>query len=317
MEEALRSIVGNFRLKQNEKLEKYTSLHIGAEATFVADGENEIEIQQLIALAKEYAYPYCIIGTGTNTLFPDEHLTMLVIRNNCRRIEVAQVLGKIVNRQLGIEKAYIAVEAGALVSQIVRFTIEEGYKGLETFLGIRGTLSDVLLREDETIRTKLAQSIHKASVLTYEGEVKDVDKFYFTREKTAKNRQEVVLSVLFELFPGDKKQLWEVANQAATTYAAQLPDEQFYGKMFYDISYAQALSIPTPSYHTEAAYFIEKAVRNTKNTGNVIISNKNPNYVVNKGNATAGEVQELLQHIKKDVYQTFQVKLEPFLTTIQ
>ena len=45
--------------------------------------------------------------------------------------------------------------------------------------------------------------------------------------------------------------------------------------------------------------------------GDAQVSEKHSGFVINKGNATAGQVRELIRQVDKKVYEQFGVHLEP------
>lgn len=113
----------------------------------------------------------------------------------------------------------VYAQAGVLMNQLVRFTIEEGLSGLEYQLGLPGTVGGAIYTNAKYKPkylpvNKVLQSVtllsESGEVQTYNGEV---PYFVYTDEDWSESK-DVILSVVFKLAPLDKKILWERAQEA-------------------------------------------------------------------------------------------------------
>jgi UDP-N-acetylmuramate dehydrogenase len=113
----------------------------------------------------------------------------------------------------------VYAQAGVLMNQLVRFTIEEGLSGLEYQLGLPGTVGGAIYTNAKYKPkylpvNKVLQSVtllnETGDVQTYNGEV---PYFVYTDEEWHDSK-DVILSAVFKLTPMDKKTLWEKAEEA-------------------------------------------------------------------------------------------------------
>jgi UDP-N-acetylmuramate dehydrogenase len=79
----------------------------------------------------------------------------------------------------------------------------------------------------------------------------------------------------------------------------------------------QPLEYPSAgsTFKRPEGYFAGKLIQDAQlrgyRVGGAQVSEKHCGFVINKGNATAADVLQLIQDVKRVVYDTFQVELEP------
>lgn len=65
-----------------------------------------------------------------------------------------------------------------------------------------------------------------------------------------------------------------------------------------------------------AGRLIEQCGLKGKHIGDAMVSSKHANYIVNKGNAKASEILELIEQVKKEVRDNTGVELEPEIRVV-
>lgn len=297
----LQSAVGPTAIRQHEPLGRHTSHGIGGLAEYYLAVEKTDDLIRVLPAAAQVSLPVFIFGSGSHIIFSDTEIKGLVIKNNCRKFEIASMKGIIKNRQLDVRFALVSAEAGVPVNQLVRFTLEQGLGGLEYFLGLPGTIGGAISMGATFPKnnTNIRQALHEVTALTKEG---------VRHQGTWPG--DVILSVLFHCTPFDKTVLWERGTQAVRYRNDTAPNDTQAIHVFRNISLSQAMRIPTPEYTTSPAYLIEQIGLQGKQVGDAFISDTHPNYIVNKGNATASDVLALIAMIKDGVFKQFGVTLE-------
>ncbi len=200
-------LIGNNRIKENE----HAKLNVDVE-----------RIEDLIFISKQAAIhkiPLFIIGTGSLTNLPTGQLNGLLIKNNCRKFEIFVMSGKKREGQMGTINTLVYAESGTIMNQLVRFTIEEGYSGLEYHLGLPGTVGGAIYTNARYTPKNiyLNDNVGKIRILNKDGHIQEVHRDYFiSRAKSNFSELEnIILSAVFHLVPEDKKLLWQRANEAA------------------------------------------------------------------------------------------------------
>jgi UDP-N-acetylmuramate dehydrogenase len=214
----LESALGQGRIKQNELLVGHTILKREVTAEFYTEVEKTEDLIKAVQTAQRLGIAYTVFGTGSKIIFNNEYTSGLVIKNNSRRFDVVSMKGKIIAGKQQIAEALVHADAGVLVNQLVRFTLDEGFAGLECFLGTNGTVGGAMYYNMTypPERVSIWAQVHALRILTADGQAQMyVDKIdFFRKSKFFQNNKAVLLSVIFRLLPSDKKLLWQRGEEA-------------------------------------------------------------------------------------------------------
>ena len=302
-------------VKKHEPLGKYTTLKIGGPADYFFDAKTTDALAQAIMAGRGLNLPIFILGGGTNILIGDRGIRGFVIKNSTHAIAIRGAKG---SRTAGTSKELVFVEAesGVIMNQLVRFTVEEGFAGLEMQLGLPGTVGGAVYMNSKWTHPVgyVGDIVYQAKILTPENEIKEVPKSYFQfayDRSSIQKTKDIVLSVVFALRRADKDALWKIANESiAYRRQTQPQGAKSPGCTFRNISEAEALSIPTPNHTTSAGFLIDHAGCKGMHVGDAYVSDVHANFIVNKGAATASDVVQLIEKIRTMVRDQFGVNLE-------
>jgi UDP-N-acetylmuramate dehydrogenase len=206
------------KIAVHEPLAEHTVLKISAFAEYYLETDVQDILIKAVSGARKLGLPVYILGSGSR-IETEKEIKGLVIKNLCRRFDKMSVKGTIKKNEIGVENMQVYAQAGALMNQLVRFTIEEGLSGLEYQLGLPGTVGGAIftnakykpkyLPVNKTLQsvTLLSES---GDVQTYNGEVP----YFVYTDDVWHESKDIILSAVFKLAPGDKKMLWERAEEA-------------------------------------------------------------------------------------------------------
>ncbi len=313
-EQALKTSFGENRVKKDELLSLHSPLKVGGPANLYIELDKTDELVKVVKMASEANAPFVVIGSGSKTLFSDAGYRGLVIKNNTRKFDILSRKGKIRNNKIDVDRAYVYADSGAIFNQVVRFSIEQNLSGLEDMLGILGTAGGLLF--DATLSEQLLPNLYQIQAISLDGriqQVSDQDLLYTDSKGMLQHRKYIVLSVIFELFPGHSATLWEKGTKAIEQRNKKKPDSAFSYPAFADITVAEAMSVPTPGYTRSASYLLQKAGLLGKQIGDAVLSESYPNYLQNLGNASGNDMIALLEESKSIIRKKFGVKLQPLL----
>lgn len=308
-------------VRANEPLKLHTTLRVGGPAEFYIEVDKLEELVKIINAARKLGIPFFILGGGSNVIISDTGIKGLVIKNNCRKFSVLSMSGKIKDKKVDVDKVLVFAESGVIMNQLVRFTIDQGLKGLEYQLGMPGTVGGAIYMNSNFPKedSYVGDSLHSARILTESGEVEDVERSYFNfayDHSDIQKNKEIVLSVIFRLESSEKKLLWENGTKALEHRSLTQPKEPSAGCVFKNITLAQAMSVPTPNRITSAGYLIEKAGLKGKRVGDAMISDKHANFIINKGSANAQDIMSLIKLVQNGIFSKFGVKLDLEVKTV-
>jgi len=316
--QTIEEMVGKGRIRQGELLSAHTSFKVGGPAEGYIDVEKVDDLVKIVKSCRKNKIPFLILGGGTNVVVSDKGFRGVIIKNNCRKFEVVTMSGRMKNNengwQMDVSKALIVAESGVIMNQLVRFSIEQGLSGLEYQLGLPGTVGGAIFMNSNFPKKDayVGDALYKATILTKDGEIKEVDNSYFKfgyDKSILQETNEILLTAVFRFSPFDKKELWKRGTEAMEYRNKTQPKGPSAGCVFRNISIVDALRIKTPEQTTSAGYLIDKAGLKGKKIGNAMISNDHANFILNMGGAKAEDVIALVKLCEDEVFKKFGVKL--------
>lgn len=286
----LAAIVSGDAIMENEPMSKHTTFRIGGNADmFVSPHLNQIP--EIMSLAKEYDIPVTIIGNGSNLLVGDKGIRGLVLS-----------LGKEAEA-VEIQENHMVVGAGTLLSKAAAEAARNGLSGLEFAAGIPGTLGGAIVMNAGAYGGEMKDVVVSAKVLTPAGEVIELSRDELAlsyRHSCIPEKGYIVLEAVMELAPGNEEQIREVMADFKNRRIEKQP-----------LEYPSAGS----TFKRPEGYFAGKLIQDADLRGYTVggaqVSEKHCGFVVNKGNATAADVCNLIDDVKRIVYEKFQVEMEP------
>ena len=284
----LAEIIDKNRIFQNEMMKKHTSFKIGGPADFFVIIESVEELKAVLKLANELDIPVTCIGNGSNLLVKDNGIRGLTIKLNFK--------------DLTINEDEIEAGAGVPIPVLARKAYENGLSGLEFASGIPGTLGGAI----------------KINAGAYGGEFKDVVTFttyldnnlqvhtvsneeqnFSYRNSRFNNTDDIIISAKMKLKKENKDIIKAKMDELSAKRKAKQP-----------INFPSAGSVFKRKNEYIAAEVIDKCGLKGYNIGDAYISDLHAGFIVNKGNATAQDVIQLIEHIKNTVHEKYNINLE-------
>lgn len=316
----LKKILGE-RAKENEPLARFTTFKIGGPADLFYEAKTKDEMITAIVAARRAGVPFFVLGGGTNILIGDGGIRGLVIKNSTSEVSVRGAKGSITHGKSS-ERVYVEADSGVPMNKFVRFTVEEGLKGLEMQLGLPGSVGGAIY-----MNSKWTKPVGYVGDVVYQARIFGPDNtdtyvpssyFHFGYDTSIiQKTRDIVLSVVFALEKAPKDELWKIANDSVQYRRETQPQGVFSpGCTFRNITKAQALRNGTPNHTTSAGFLIDHAGLKGVSVGEAFISPQHANFIINKGHATAADVVELIEIARSQVKHTFGVTLEEEIVRI-
>ena len=277
-------------VKRNVLLKNYTTFKIGGKAKYFFMAKTKKEIISAVSAAKKYNLPFFILGEGSNILVSDEGYKGLVI--------------KIKNQKSKIKNQRIYTEAGALLGQLVNFAFKNNLAGLEWAIGIPGTVGGAISGNCGAFGRSMADIVKEVEVFDVaESRIKNYElkdcKFSYRDSVFKKKKNLIILSAELQLKKGDKEKIKNRVKEFLE-----------YRKETQPLNFSSVGSIFKNTKKFFAAELIEKCGLKGKAIGNIKISDRHANFIVNSGNGKAKDVIKLIKLIKQKVKNKFGIKLE-------
>lgn len=270
-------------------LAEHTWFRFGGAVQYFAQPKTLEQLVDLVKRCCEEDVPVRLLGGGSNILVRDAGVVGMVVRLSGNLFEKIEVEGDVVH-------AAGAARLGHVLSSAVR----EGLSGLETLVGIPGTIGGALHGNAGARGGDIGQWTTRATVMTRSGEIiqhgrEELDFGY----RQSSLDELVILDADFKLEREDPGILTKrMQQQWIVKKAGQPPAHQASGCIFKN---PRGMS---------AAMLIEQAGMKTASAGKALVSERHANFIVAQEGATAGEVLELIEIIHDSVAERLGVELE-------
>ena len=169
-------------VRYDEIMSKYTSMRIGGPADVFVLPASLKDLQ--IILKHRGSCPVWTIGEGTNLLVRDRGIRGIVISlKNCFKSIKRPVFYKTPD---GKERAVIQVGGGVKLSYLAKYTARYGLKGIETLVGVPGSVGGAVVMNAGAEGTEIGQVVRSVKRITLDGEIEtfNKDEMMFTYRKT-------------------------------------------------------------------------------------------------------------------------------------
>lgn len=286
----LKTIVSEDAILENEPMSKHTTFRIGGNADIFLSPEVS-QVSEIMALAKAYEVPVTVIGNGSNLLVGDKGIRGLVLSFG-KEAESIQMDGRC-----------MTVSAGTILAKAAAEAAKNSLTGLEFAAGIPGSLGGAIVMNAGAYGGEMKDVVISAKVLTPEGEIKELSKEELDlsyRHSCIPEKGYIVLEAILELSHGEEAEIREKMADFKNRRVEKQP-----------LEYPSAGS----TFKRPEGYFAGKLIQDANlrgyQVGGAQVSEKHCGFVINKGNATAQDVLQLIQDVQRVVYDTFQVELEP------
>jgi len=272
-----------------ESLSRHTSLAIGGPADYYADVTTVEELIGLRRLVVLHSLPVFFLGAGSNLLVSDRGIRGLVIhlQGEFRRVE--------------FKGNVIQVGAAAMMPTVARQAAEKGLAGIESLVGVPGTIGGGLVMNAGTREGWLGNVVSSVDVLgdSLRVETLTADDFGFAYRKSNLEGRWIVAA--------------ELALKLEETASIMKRIESLlqYRTRTQPLTTANCGSVFKNPPEGPAAQWIEKAGYKGVAVGGARVSERHANFIVNENKATANDVRTLMARIQEKVLKEFNVRLEP------
>lgn len=285
----LEEILSNENIKYNVLMKNHTSFKVGGPADIVVTPKTYRQVQHVIAACNEEKVPYYFVGNGSNVLVKDGGIRGVVIKlSGLNRIDV--------------EDKKIVAQSGSLLSRVSKIAMENELDGMEFASGIPGTIGGAVAMNAGAYGGEMKQIIDNVLVIDDCGNLKrfsNVELELGYRTSIVIQKGYVVLEVVLNLEKG-KKELIE----------AYMKELMLKRKEKQPLEYPSAGSTFKRPEGYYAGKLIEDSGLKGKSIGGAEVSIKHSGFIINKENATAKDILELIEFVQKTVMCKFNVKLE-------
>lgn len=287
----LLSILKEEQVKKDEPMKSHTTFRVGGPAAYFVTPQTAEEVAKVMEVCIQEKVPYYIVGNGSNLLVSDKGYEGVIIQ-----------IYKQMN-QVEVEGIQIRAQAGALLSMIAKRALDAELTGFEFAAGIPGTLGGACVMNAGAYGGEMKDVLQSVTVLTDKGEVKTLAKEELElgyRTSVIAKKGYIVLEAVIELQKGAKEAIRAVMDDLKERRVTKQP-----------LEYPSAGS----TFKRPEGYFAGKLIQDAGlrgfRVGGAQVSEKHCGFVINKDQATASDVMNLMNQVSDKVYEEFGVRLQP------
>lgn len=275
----------------DEPLAKHTTIKIGGPADILVEPNNTDSLCKALEIIKRYGAKWTAIGRGSNLLVSDEGIEGVVIK-----------LGTGMDH-FELDGETLTVGGGYSIIKLATIISKKGLSGLEFASGIPGSIGGAVYMNAGAHGSDMSKILVKALVLFEDGTIEWLTneelEFSYRTSILQEKRPGICIEAVLQLKQGEKEDI-----------VAVMQKNKDYRRETQPWNYPCAGSIfrnPLPNY---AGQLVESAGLKGYQIGGAKISEMHGNFIVNAGGATAQDVLELINYVKKTILEKFNVTME-------
>ena len=286
----LQNVMGGSGIFMEEPMKKHTTFRVGGPADVLVQPD-ETALAAILALCRQYHVSYSFIGNGSNLLVGDKGIRGVVI-------EMTDPMGNI-----EVDGTKITAQAGAMLSKIANTAASNGLGGMEFAAGIPGSVGGAVVMNAGAYGGEMKDIIERVYVLDENGAQLELDRTALNlgyRHSCIPEKKYIVTKVVLELVPRDEVEIRSKMKDLNEKRAEKQP-----------LQYPSAGS----TFKRPEGYFAGKLIMDAGlrgyQVGGAQVSEKHCGFVMNKGDARAADVCQLMRDVSDKVQAQFGVVLEP------
>jgi len=269
------------------QMKDLTTLEVGGAIVAVVFPKNARSALQLVQRLVEEEIAWAPLGLGTNIVATDQFHHRVAV-------SLREFYGT-----PSIEGPVVQVPAGLSLPALIHVTAEVGLSGLEGLSGLSGSVGGALKRNVWAYGHEIGAVARSVTVLSSEGiRTLSQEQVGFAPGRSTIRDDEMILTAAFQLASGDRAHITRTIARYRKAYLDHHPlSERSLGGVF-----------ENPPGQSAGRIIDELGLKGLTR-GGAVVSEAHANYIVNRGNATATDVLELMEAVRRTVLSLRRIQL--------
>ena len=231
-----------------------------------------------------------VLGKGSNLVFSDEDYECTIVKPNINFIKLEN------------SNSILSLGTSTYLPDIARFSKNNSIASLEWLIGIPGSVGGAVSMNAGAYGYEFADHIRSVKIYDIKSnkiEIKDRDYFEFSYRTTKNLDNKIILSVDLNVEKGNSQEIQK-----------QISDNLKRRKDTQPAGVYNAGSVFKNPEGGSAGFFIENAGLKGFSIEGVEVSRKHANFFVAKKGSKAQSLFELVNYVKNEVFNKFNISLE-------
>ena len=278
------------KIVKDEFLSKYTTYKVGGVATAIIYPTSVKKLVTLCKLIRKYNIKYMVLGNGSNTLFSDRRYDGVIIKLDALD-------------SIEFKENKVIVSAGASLMKTAAMAARKGLTGLEFASGIPGTIGGAIYMNAGAYKSDMGYITQSVTVLTKDLTIinltnKEMD-FHYRSSYLQTHKDTIVLEAILKLEYGNRKDIEQVNKDRKERRLLSQP-----------LEYPSAGSVFRNPEGNFAGKMIEDLGLKGLTKGGAMISEKHANFIINKNQASAKDIHDLILFVQEAGKEHYGVELK-------
>lgn len=300
--------IPNLTVSSDTPLSRHTRFGIGGPADLYAETCSAEAFIAALTAARSSGIPTMVMGGGTNLIVSDNGFRGIVLRYRANSLHAAN--------------SRVMADSGAVLQDLVDFTVARGLKGLETLAGIPGSVGAAVYGNAGAYGHSISERV--VSVRFYDGAAVRVFnneecRFQYRESIFKQHKDWIVFSSELLLEPAEAHILRQISGDIVKVRNEKFPVTMkcagsiFKNLLLNSLPPAVAAEVPASAVRegkVPAAWFLEQVGAKGMRRGDIHVATYHANLIYNAGAGTARELCALIQELKALVRERFGMELE-------
>ncbi|HOE22334.1 MAG TPA: UDP-N-acetylmuramate dehydrogenase [Smithellaceae bacterium] len=268
----------------DEPISRHASLKLGGRVDALVMPESEVQLAELVRRLKENHLPFLPVGNLTNILVRDGGYrgALISLRGLDRAVCAPAEDGRF----------RIEAQAGAALGRIVGLAADHELTGLEFCAGIPGSVGGAVWMNAGAFGSEIKDVLVFADLIDGEGKKKTLrrEEIAFAYRKSNLPANVILCAACFSLSKGHPAQIRDRMAEIVKWRQEKHP-----------LQYPSAGSVFKNLPGMPAGRLIEELGLKGRRLGDVQISKKHANFMINKGQGTASDMLKLIRLVQETV----------------
>lgn len=272
-----------------EPLAPHTWFQLGGPAEFFAEPASVDELVALVRRCQEEGTAVRLLGAGSNVLVRDEGVQGMVVRLSAPAFS-----------EIGVKGQTVTAGGGAKLAEVIDAAVRAGLAGLETLVGIPGTIGGALHGNAGSRGGDIGQWTCQATVLTRGGEVfeRSRNELVFAYRESSLDEL-VILGAMFQLDRENPDELTKRMQKQWIVKKASQP-----------LGHQKAGCIFKNPRGMSAGMLIEQVGLKGARVGQAEVSDRHANFIIAGPSASSRDVLQLIEQVRERVLERLGIELE-------
>lgn len=306
IEKVLKEKLPSANIKLNEPMKLHTSFKIGGPADFFITANNIQEIREVVNIAKENKLPLKVVGNGTNLLVKDNGFRGIILKINLQEIKITKTKNKDeINTKYKInemessinckEEYIVNVQSGMALGKLAQILLKNEIGGFEFASGIPGTIGGAIKMNAGAYGGEFKDIVQDVTYLNEQNDIVVIQNMqcdFSYRHSLFSNKDYIILGCNLKLYKDTKENIKNKLDENLQSRREKQP-----------IEYPSAGSTFKRGEDFITAKLIDECGLKGYTIGGAQVSEKHAGFIINKNNATAEDVINLIKHVTEIVYE--------------